>query len=135
MAEILIFNKFAYLFLLLGTFPIIAQASHDPLNLLSSIIVILLMILTILPQIMLISKPYRDGLIEGIQDADGKTNREDLRYFASWAIPVLAFQTLVFINLFSMVSDRPVSTTFTYALSAIVTGSVLSKLIKGDKKE
>lgn len=130
---------FAYVGIILGCFPIIAQVTQrEPLGMLSSIIVIILMVITLFPQLLLVSKTYRKELLSGIQDADGKTNREDLRYFASWSIPIFSFQTLVFISLFSLVSEREITNTLIWAFVAVTTGTALPQVknfIKGTKEK
>jgi len=138
MAEILIFNKFFYFSVIMGLFPIIAQmtASDKPLGLLASSIVVILMIIIMLPQLLLVFKPYRKELLSGIQDADGKTNRDDLRYFASWVMPFTSLQTLVFISLFSLVAERELPNVLIWSLVAVTTGTALppiANLIKGSK--
>lgn len=137
MAEILIFHKFVYAFLIMGYIPLLAQVAHqEPLNAFASVIIIVLMIITLLPQLMLVFPAYREQLLTGIQDADGVTNREDLKFFASISIPFLSFQVLVLLTLFNEVTGREMSDMVFWGFVALTTGTALPQvkgLIRGNK--
>lgn len=138
MAQILIIKHiFLYYSVVIGIFPIIGQISvkaTPSLGLLSTVIVLVLMLVTLLPELLLINKDYRKQMILGIQDGDGVLNKSDLKDFISWYMPFSALRVLIFFSLFSMVEDWEPPTALIWSLVSIGLGTAvpqIGRLIKG----
>lgn len=127
-----VFKHFMMYSIMVGAFPQIAETAEKTLSefgILPTMIVIILMVITVLPEVLLVFPSYRKIILEGISDGDGVVNRDDLKYFISWYGPFIALRCIIFFSLFSMVQPTwEPSNTLLWVLVAVGTGTALPQI-------
>lgn len=130
MANIYLFKKFLYFTVVVGLLPTLAQTTDitQTRSILSTVVIGIFMFITVLPEFSLIFPGYRREVLNGIQDGDGSTNREDLRFFASWYTVFSSGRAIVFMVLFSMVEDWSPPSEIIWALVTIAGGASITQV-------